>query len=162
MKLAEALIARSELQVRAKELLARSVAAARYQEGETPAEDASALIVEATGAYEELGTLVAQINQTNASYVLAADLTLTSALAQRDTLARRRALLTKVADAGAGKEDNEYLGRHFGARQMRSELRWEVAVSVPELRDECNQLAREHRELDALIQQANWTADLSE
>ncbi len=101
MKLAEALLARKELAVRANELVERSVASARYQEGETPAEDAAVLVVDATAAFQELGDLVARINQTNASYVLENGMTLTRALAERETLARRRALLTRVAEGAS-------------------------------------------------------------
>ena len=103
MKLAEALLARKELQVRANELVERSVATARYQEGETPAEDAAVLVVAATDAFQELGDLVARIDQTNASHVLENGMTLTRALAERETLARRRALLTRVAEGASGR-----------------------------------------------------------
>jgi hypothetical protein len=155
MKLAEALMLRTELQVRAKGLVERAEGAARFQEGESPAEDATTLIAAATDAYEELGDLVARINHTNASCELDDGTTLTRALAQRDALGKRRALLTKVADHATS-------GLLYGYRQMRSELRWEIAVPVADLRSQCDRLARDFRELDARIQQANWATDLDE
>ena len=48
------------------------------------------------------------------------------------------------------------------ARQMRSELKYVAAVPVAELRNQTSDIARRHRELDASIQQVNWTADLME
>ena len=44
MKLAEALALRADAAQRAEQLRARVTASARYQEGETPAEDAAALL----------------------------------------------------------------------------------------------------------------------
>ncbi|WP_218683388.1 DIP1984 family protein, partial [Microbacterium sp. BF1] len=66
MKLAEALTARADLQRRIEQLRARIVANARYQEGEEPAEDAAALIVEADAALTQLRDLIRRINATNA------------------------------------------------------------------------------------------------
>jgi uncharacterized protein DUF6847 len=45
-------------------------------------------------------------------------------------------------------------------RQMRSELRYVSAVTVSELRTAADEAARQHRELDVRIQQANWATDL--
>jgi uncharacterized protein DUF6847 len=47
-------------------------------------------------------------------------------------------------------------------RQMRSELRFVSAVTVSQLRTAADQTAKQYRELDIRIQQANWEADLSE
>jgi hypothetical protein len=43
------------------------VANARFQEGEEPAEDAAALLVEAGAVLDELEELIRRINQTNAA-----------------------------------------------------------------------------------------------
>ena len=158
MKLAEALAVRSDTQKRLAQILARAVASARYQEGEQPAESAVELVAQARALTEELESLIRRINRTNASTELEAGLTITDAIARRDALALRRKVLTNVADAASGSND-----RNQGwARQLRSELRLVTDVPVPELRAEADDLARQYRELDVRIQEANWATELSD
>ena len=109
----------------------------------------------------KVSELIRQINATNAVSVLPDGRTVTAALAERDVLRSRHAFLTSVADAASGQDGGR--GR-VGApvRQMRSELKYITAVDVRGLRDEANDVARRHRELDAQIQQLNWTVDLVE
>ncbi|WP_449407614.1 DIP1984 family protein [Microbacterium maritypicum] len=153
MRLAEALTARADLQRRIEQLRARITANARYQEGEEPAEDASALLVEAEEALAELRDLIRCINATNARLDLGADGTMTDALAARDVLRLQHSLLADAAAAASG-------GGVPGFRQMRSELRQLTALPVGSLRARADETARELRELDNRIQQANWTNDL--
>lgn len=47
------------------------------------------------------------------------------------------------------------------ARQLRSELRLVTDVPARELRAEADELARDYRELDVRIQEADWTTELS-
>ena len=156
LKLAEALLLRADRRRTFEQLRNRAQAAARYQEGEEPPEDANALLVDAEQALDELETLIRRINNTNSVTTLADGRTLTAALAERDVLSLRYALLGGLADAGAGNAQGRV------GRQMRSELRVLTAVPVSELRDRANAVAQQHRELDALIQQANWNTDLAE
>ncbi|MCK2035778.1 DIP1984 family protein [Microbacterium sp. SSW1-49] len=155
MKLAEALTARADLQRRIEQLRARITANARYQEGEEPAEDAAALIVEADAALEQLRQLIRRINATNARLDLGADGTMTDALAARDVLRLQHSLLVDAAAAASGAND-QFL------RQMRSELRQVSALPVGALRARADRVAQELRELDNRIQQANWSNDLEE
>lgn len=155
MRLAEALTARADLQRRIEQLRARIVANARYQEGEEPAEDAAALIVEADAALTQLRDLIRRINSTNARLDLGADGTMTDALAARDVLRLRHSVLTDAAAAASGSND-QFL------RQMRSELRQVSALPVAQLRSRADAVAQELRELDNRIQQANWANDLEE
>ncbi|MFF7291542.1 DIP1984 family protein [Microbacterium sp. NPDC008134] len=154
MKLAEALTARADLQRRIEQLRARITANARFQEGEEPSEDASALIVDAESDLARLRDLIRRINATNARLDLGADGTMTDALATRDVLRLRHSLL---ADAAASASGNMQF-----PRQMRSELRQISALPVAELRANADRVAQELRELDNRIQQANWTNDLEE
>ena len=78
MKLAEALITRADLQRRIEQLRARIVAAARYQEGEEPQEDAASLVEEASAALDRLEELVVAVNLTNATVHLADGSTMTA------------------------------------------------------------------------------------
>jgi hypothetical protein len=152
MKLAEALALRAEAARRAEQLRARIAASARYQEGETPAEDAAALLTEAGEALDELESLVRRINRTNAAALVEGG-TLTDALARRDVLRLRHSLITSAADAAAGKDQRAF-------RQLRSELRMIPALPVAELRGQADDLARKLREVDTVIQRTNWEADL--
>jgi len=161
MRLAEALLLRADRMRTLEQLRSRAQASARYQEGEDPPEDANELLARAGQVLDELERLIRQINATNAVSVLPDGRTVTAALAERDVLRSRHAFLTSVADAASGQDGGR--GR-VGApvRQMRSELKYITAVDVRGLRDEANDVARRHRELDAQIQQLNWTVDLVE
>jgi hypothetical protein len=96
---------------------------------------------------------IARINRTNAAVDLGADGTMTEALARRDVLRLRYSVLSAAADAA---------GSDTGFRQLRSELRQVTALPVRELRTRADDVARQLRELDVRIQQANWTHDLLE
>jgi len=155
MKVAEALTLRADATRRVLQLKARVVANARFQEGEEPSEDASALLAEAGTALDELETLIRRINRTNAAAVIGPEGTLTDALATRDTLRLRHSVVTSAADAAAGT------GTQRGAgRQLRSELKILSALPVAELRAQADELARRIREIDVRIQRANWEVDL--
>ena len=157
MKLAEALAERAAATRRVEQLRARITASARHQEGETPAEDAARRLAEAGTVLDELETLIRRINRTNATVPVGDDGTLTDALASRDVLRARHAVITAAADAAAGKDQ-----RGMAVRQLRSELAMIAALPVAELRGQADALAREVRELDVRIQRTNWEADLLE
>lgn len=157
MKLAEALSMRSAVLRQLEALRTRIADNARYQEGEEPAEDAAALLIDAEAAVQEWQRLIQAINRTNATTDMGPDGTLTDALGRRDALRWRRHLLTTAADAAAGS------GKQQGyARQLRSELKMVAALPVSELRARADQAARDLRELDVRIQQKNWETDLLE
>ncbi|MEU1605701.1 DIP1984 family protein [Micromonospora matsumotoense] len=152
MKLAEALALRADAARRAEQLRARIVASARFQEGETPAEDAAALLAEVGEVLGELETLIRGINRTNSATVIDGG-TLTDALARRDVLRLRHSVVTSAADAAAGEGQR-------GFRQLRSELKMIPALPVAQLRHQADDLARQLREVDTLIQRTNWEVDL--
>lgn len=154
MKLAEALALRADARRRVDQLRTRITGNARYQEGEEPSEDAAALLAEADEVLDALQEWIRRINRTNSATPLGEHGTLTDALARRDVLALRHSLLVAAADAAAG-------GNHVsGFRQLRSELRTLPALPVAELRSRADAVARELRELDTAVQQANWTVEL--
>jgi hypothetical protein len=152
VKLAEALALRADAARRVEQLRARVTASARYQEGEEPAEDAAALLSEAGETLRELESLIRRINRTNAATAIG-DGTLTDALARRDVLRLRHSVVTAAAAAAAGEGQR-------GFRQLRSELKMVPALPVAQLHSQADDLARELREVDTLIQRTNWEADL--
>jgi hypothetical protein len=152
MKLGEALTLRSQLLVRIGQTRERLKASALVQEGESPPEDPQALLAEFDSMASELERLIAGINRTNLATKLPSGQTLTDALARRDMLALRQSVLRQVADEA-------------GERQQRyglAEIRILPTVDVGALRRQADELARERRELDAAIQETNWTRELQE
>lgn len=154
MKLAEALAQRADTSRRVEQLRARITDNARYQDGETPSENAADLLAEADRALTGLETLIRKINATNSATPLG-DGTITDALARRDVLRLRHSVITSSANAAAGNSQQNY-------RQLRSELTYVSAVQVRPLRERADNLARELREVDLQIQETNWTTDLIE
>ncbi|HEY4458841.1 MAG TPA: DIP1984 family protein [Pseudonocardiaceae bacterium] len=153
MKVAEALALRADATRRVEQLRTRIVANARFQEGEEPSEDARALLTEVGEVLDELEVLIRRINRTNSASRMADGATVTDALARRDVLRSRHSVLSDAADAAAGRNS-------FGGRQLRSELKMITALPVADLRAQADQVARELRDLDVRIQQANWEIDL--
>lgn len=143
---------RADAARRVEQLRARIVASARFQEGESPAEEAAALLAEVGGVLGELESLIRRINRTNAATVVDGG-TLTDALARRDVLRLRHGVVTSAADAAAGEGQR-------GFRQLRSELKMIPALPVALLRGQADDLARQLREVDTLIQRSNWEVDL--
>jgi hypothetical protein len=156
MKLAEALSLRANAVRRIEQLRVRVVGNARFQEGEEPAEDAAALLVEIDSALGDYESLIRRINRTNAASSAGVDGTLTDALGRRDALRLRYHVLSTAADAAAGAGANQY----GYSRQLRSELKMLSALSVGDLRSQADQVAQELRELDVRIQKANWEIEL--
>ncbi|HEY6525219.1 MAG TPA: DIP1984 family protein [Solirubrobacteraceae bacterium] len=150
VKLGEALARRAELQTRLAQVRDRLRVTALVQEGDQPAEDPQPLLAELDAIAAELEALIAAINATNAQTRLESGMTLTEALARRDVLGLLHAALKAVADATAQQQ----------ARYSRSEIRLVRTFDVAAVRARVDQLARERRQLDVEIQNANWTVDL--
>jgi hypothetical protein len=152
MKLGEALTLRSQLLARIAQIRERLKASALVQEGETPPEDPTVLLREFEEMTAELERLIAAINRTNLATTLGKGETLTDALARRDILALRQAVVRQVADV-AGERQQRY---------GRAEIRILPTVDVGALRRQADELSRERRELDVSIQETNWTTELLE
>jgi methyl-accepting chemotaxis protein len=145
MKIAEALALRSDLQKRLEQLKQRLVKNARIQEGDVPAEDPVALQSELEKSAEELTMLIQRINRTNAASQLGAQ-TLADALAERDVLKIRYNAYRELANAASTTQ----------GRTTRSEVKFISTVSVAAIQRKADDLAREHRELNTRIQEADW------
>ena len=150
MKLAEALIERADLQRRLSQLTQRLQQNAQYQEGESPSEDPETLLAEYHQAAEQLKKLVVAINLANNRIQLENDTAMVEALAERDKLKATHSMLISLATA-AMPEQNRY---------SRSEIKSIAAVNIKAIRKQADDVAKQHRELDTQIQQANWLNDL--
>lgn len=150
MKLAEALLMRSQLQQRLQSLQGRILANLRIQEGETLQEDPQALLKEAGGATEALGSLIKRINACNHATRLPDGRTLAEALTDRDMLTRDHGLLASIANASMDRT----------LRMTRTELVTRLTLSIADIQARMDALAQQRRELDVMIQSLNWTTDL--
>lgn len=150
MKLAEALMERADAQRRLAQLNQRLQQNAKYQEGEKPAEHPADLLLEYQEVADQLEKLIVKINQANNQILLTNEMKMVEALAKRDRLKEEHSILIKLAEAALPEQD----------RYSRSEIKMLSAVNIKEIRKKADQVAKAHRELDILIQQANWQYDL--
>lgn len=150
MKLAEALIARADYQKRNEQLKKRISLNLAIQEGELPAEDPNAMLVELDSNMKEMTTLIQRINKTNCSVQFDDTRTLADALVERDQKWDKRLTLAKIAEEGTFRND----------RYSRSEIKMVSTVNISAIQKEVDQLSKEFRELDTKIQGLNWTIDL--
>ena len=102
MKLAEALVLRSDTKKRLEQLRARLVANSLVQEGEMPPEDPQGLLLELEQMIADFERLIVSINRTNSSVGITGVGTLTEALAKRDALDLKCAQKRRQCDAGCG------------------------------------------------------------
>jgi len=152
MKLAEALLLRSDLQKKIASLRDRIVANAVVQEGDAPHEKPADLMKQAVGALGDLETLVTKINRANLKTKTGRGKSLTEAIAHRDMLAAQHALYI-AAIGGSKKEPERYSSR---------EIKWVATLEVAKLQKQADDLAKKLRELNGDIQKANWAAELGD
>jgi hypothetical protein len=103
MKLAEALVLRSDQKKRIEQLKQRILRNAKVQEGEKPAEDPEALLQEMERISEELVVLIQRINKTNSVTEMEKGSTLADAIATRDILLLKDSVYRDLAQAGHGQ-----------------------------------------------------------
>jgi len=164
MKLAEALIRRSDTQKRVQQLQDRIARSSKVQEGDEPPENPLHLLEELDRALEDLVHLIKSINRTNSVTMLDEGMSLADALAERDILALKRKILIDTIVEATSDADTGYRhsGRRPPMRYSKSELRYIRQVDVEDLQKQADDLARRHRELDTRIQETNWTVELIE
>lgn len=155
MIIGEALNRRSDLQKRIAQLRERLGASVLAQEGEEPPESPQALLEELDSLCEELQSLAAQINHTNAATELPGGETVTAALARRDVLDLRLAVLRAMVKEATGR------GGPF-SRYSRSEIRMVRQIEVGEVQRQLDLLAKQRRELDTLLQEHNWSTPMTD
>ncbi len=120
------------------------------QERQKPHEDPNQLIKEATGILEEMQKLIVRINAANMKHKLSDGRSLAEAIARRDKLIQQHSLL-QAAVQGARKEPDRY---------SMKEIKWVATVDVAKLQKQSDDLSKSVRELNVLIQAANWKVEL--
>ena len=152
MKLAEALVLRADGQKRIKQLQQRLIQNAKVQADDQPAENPEILQQELEQLAQELVLLIQRINRTNSRTELEAGMSIADALAARDVTKLKSDIYRNLAQAAIVKQD----------RQTKSEIKFQSAIQVAEVQRKADQLAKEHRQLDTRVQQANWQTELED
>ena len=152
MKLAEALVLRADSQKRIEQLQQRLIQNAKVQAGDQPAENPEILQQELEQLAQELVLLIQRINRTNSRTELEAGMSIADALAARDVTKLKSDIYRNLAQAAIVKQD----------RQTKSEIKFQSTIQVAEVQRKADQLAKEHRQLDTRVQQANWQTELED
>jgi hypothetical protein len=150
MKLAEALLLRSEYQKRIENMQSRILSNIKVQEDDKPLENPQELIKEIFELSEQLCALIQKINARNNTAVLPSGKTLSDAIVERDMLMKKRNILAAVATKTMEKD----------YRLTHAEVKMTVAVSVEEIQKQIDMFSQNFRELDTRIQGLNWITDL--
>ena len=152
MKLAEALVLRADGQKRIEQLQQRLIQNAKVQAGDQPAENPEILQQELEQLAQALVLLIQRINRTNSRTELEAGMSIADALAARDVTKLKSDIYRNLAQAAIVKQD----------RQTKSEIKFQSTIQVAEVQRKADQLAKEHRQLDTRVQQANWQTELED
>ena len=150
MKLAEALLIRSDMQKKLAQLKGRIRNNAKVQEGDTPSEDPNELIVSASQIISELTDLIESIHRTNAIAKTDKGQSMLTLLIERDNLEMRHKLLLDAIEAANSEAD----------RYSHREIKWHVLVSVASLQKQADDIAMKLRQINIIIQSNNWQINL--
>ncbi|RZG44395.1 DIP1984 family protein [Acinetobacter wuhouensis] len=152
MKLAEALLTRSDQQKKLASLKQRINANVLVQDGDEPSEDPNDLLKQVFALTQESQKLVLAIHMTNATAKLADGRSLLALLTQRDELVERHKILTS-AISNTNREPDRYSSR---------EIKWHKVITVSSLQKQADDISAKLRDLNVLIQATNWQIDLLE
>lgn len=150
MKLAEALLLRSDQQKKLASLKQRINANVLVQDGDEPSEDPNELLKQVFSLTQESQKLVYAIHQTNALAKLTDGRSLLALLTQRDELVERHKILTS-AISNTQREPERYSTR---------EIKWHKVIPVSSLQKQSDDISAKLRDLNVLIQATNWQVDL--
>ena len=141
---------RADVQKTLASLRERLHDAVLIQEGEEPLADSQSIIEEINAKTEELRTLIIAINRTNLRAKTAQNRSLTEAIADRDILAQKHAILNEALKAASVQNQ----------RYSKTEIRWVRTVDIHALQKDVDAIALEIRNVNTEIQSANWTVEL--
>lgn len=152
MKLAEALLIRSDMQKKLAQIKGRIRSNIKVQDGDTPNEDPNALMIEASQIITELSVLIERIHRTNAITKTSEGQSMLTLLVERETLELRHKLLIEAIEATDTEVD----------RYSPREIKWHVIVSVAGVQKQADDIAMKLRKINIVIQANNWQIDLVE
>lgn len=150
MKLAEALLLRTEYQQKVESLQRRILSNIKIQEGENPTENPDELLKEILLVNEQLADIIVRINKTNNNACISNGKTLAEGLVERDMIMKKRSILSSIVDEANQKD----------YRLSHSEVKMHVSVDIAEIQKMIDKLSKQYRQLDTEIQSVNWTTDI--
>jgi hypothetical protein len=150
MKLAEALLLRSDIQKKLASLQARAQKYTVVQEGERPAEDPNDILKQVGAITTDLHRLVFAINSGNLQHKIPGGETITEALAKRDSLLLHHSIIVSVVESCAKPVER------YGVK----EIRWIATIDIPALQKRIDEMAKQIRDLNAAIQEAGRRVEL--
>lgn len=153
MKLAEALLLRADIVKKVAGVQERLSRNCVHIEGRKPEEDPVKLLEENFLVIDKLEQVISKINHANTVNTLPDGMTITQAMARRDTYIKRHSVLTTVINScrNVGVQDNMYDDKKI------------VRVSpftVKDIRKQADDLSAKIREINARIQETNWKVEI--
>ena len=155
MKIAEALIHKSDLEEKIRNLYSRADENLLVQEGEEVQEDSKALVEAMKKAGKDLVVLTSKIQGANSSNKLRdedgkeMEMTIQEALVYKDGLISLSSKLRSLASDAVPQ-----------TRYSQSEIKIIPTVDAKALQAEADDLAKEARDLDIAIQRTNWLVEI--
>lgn len=150
MKLAEALLLRSDLQTKLASLQQRINNNVLIQEGDELSEDPNALMGEAFNVNTELHHLIEKIHATNSQAKTSTGQSMLSVLNTRDLLTQQHRIIQQAIDSS----------RRENGRYSSSEIRWVKTIAVADLQKQADAISQQLRQNNLEIQASNWQIEL--
>lgn len=147
MKLAEALLLRSDLQKKIAQITQRIRPNMIVIEGKPPQESPVKMMEQLRKTIADLQAIVIRINKTNVSTNLNDGRTLMEGLAERDSLKSWLEQLRVIRQSAQLNDQSSYMNRRS-------------VIEIKKIQAEIDQTGRAFRLLDTQIQGLNWTTEL--
>ena len=148
MKLAEALLLRSDLIKKIEHIQNRIRPVLIVSDDKKPQEDPTKLIAELRTAIQDLEILVIRINKTNNEININGEGSLMEALAKRDSLKMLSEKLRNI--------------RYAAQIDNSGDANLKTTIDIKKLQTEMDQTGRAFREIDSKIQELNWLTELKD
>jgi len=149
MILAEALNLRADLQKRIAQVKERINNNVKVQEGDDPIETPEVLFNELDELLAQLKDIIFRINKTNMAAIIEGK-PITEWIARKDVLSMKISAYRAAVSNSVVKYD----------RYSRNEIRFVRTIDSAAIQKKVDAMAKEYRELDVRIQQANWATEL--
>lgn len=150
MKLAEALILRTDSQKRLEQVKHRLLLNSKFQEGESPSEDPKDLEKELKHLLKQLKQLIQRVNRTNLLTPFDEQRSLGDALVERDLIGQERKIYSELLDRASVRHD----------RYSKTEIKFLTSINVKDTQKHVDELSLKFRLIDTRIQELNWLTDL--
>ena len=148
MKLAEALLLRSDLMKKIEHIQNRIRPVVIVSDDKKPQEDPTKLIAELRTAIQDLEILVIRINKTNNEININGEGSLMEALVKRDSLKMLSEKLRNI--------------RYAAQIDNSGDANLKTTIDIKKLQTEMDQTGRAFREIDSKIQELNWLTELKD